>query len=179
MTIQDDQGTVNVKIPVTLWINQKAIQLEIDPRWTMLYVLREVLDLTGTKCGCQTGDCGACKIIADGIAVNACTLLARKAHERQMKIETIENLADGEGLHPIQEAFIECGAVQCGYCIPGMIIVAKALLDRNPDPDESEIRKALSNNICRCTGYVKIVQAIQLSAKRLKESREHAKSESV
>lgn len=96
-----------------------------------------------------------------------------------MKIETIENLADGEGLHPIQEAFIECGAVQCGYCTPGMIIAAKALLDRNPDPDESEIRGALSNNICRCTGYVKIVQAIQLSAKRLKESREHAKSKSV
>ena len=79
MTIQDDQGTVNIKIPVTLWINQKVIQLEIDPRWTMLYVLREVLDLTGTKCGCQTGDCGACKIIADGIAVNACTLLARQS----------------------------------------------------------------------------------------------------
>lgn len=175
MNIQEKYAVQNIKIPVTLWINGEAVRLEIDPKWTMLYVLREVLDLTGTKCGCKTGDCGACKIIADGTAVNACTLLARKAHEQQMKIETIEGLADGESLHPIQEAFVECGAVQCGYCTPGMIIAAKALLDRNPDPDENEIRAALANNICRCTGYVKIVEAIQLSAKRLKEGGKNGK----
>lgn len=175
MQNQDNLAVINTKIPVTLWINGEAVDLDIDPKWTMLYVLREVLDLTGTKCGCKTGDCGACKIIADGAAVNACTLLARKAHEQQIKIETIENLAKGEILHPIQEAFIECGAVQCGYCTPGMIMTAKALLDRNPDPDENEIRAALSNNICRCTGYVKIVQAIQLAAQRLREGDQNAK----
>lgn len=159
----------NEKITINLWINDRQISLQIDPKWTMLYVLREVLDMTGTKCGCKTGDCGACKIIADGKAVNACTLLARTAAEKRMRIETIENLGHEGQLHPLQQAFIDCGAVQCGYCTPGMIIAAKALLDRNPNPDESEIRKALANNICRCTGYVKIVQAVQEAAKKIRE----------
>lgn len=161
------------KMSVSIWLNNRQISLLINPRWTMLYLLREVLDMTGTKCGCKTGDCGACKIIADGQAVNACTLLVRIVAEKNMKIETIENLSQGEKLHPIQEAFISCGAVQCGYCIPGMIMATKALLDRNPSPDESEIRKALANNICRCTGYVKIVQAVQLAARMMREKEKH------
>ena len=175
MSLRENKAGQTAKTPVILWINGEAVSLEIDPRWTMLYVLREVLNMTGTKCGCKTGDCGACKIIADGKAVNACTLLARKAHEQQIRIETIENLADGPNLHPIQEAFVECGAVQCGYCTPGMIMAAKALLDRNPNPNENEIRAALSNNICRCTGYVKIVEAIQTAAKRIRKGNGHGK----
>lgn len=150
---------------ILLNINSKEYEISVKKNWTLLYVLREVLELTGTKCGCSTGDCGACKVIIDGEAVNACLILATKAVGKS--IITIEGLTYGIELHPIQQAFIDTGAVQCGFCTPGMIISAKALLDKNPNPNEDEITEALENNLCRCTGYVKIIDAIQLAAKRI------------
>lgn len=154
---------------IELKVNGALHTLQVEKGWTLLYVLRELLDLTGAKCGCSTGDCGACKVIIDGKAVNACLVLARNAAGKE--IETIEGLSSGTVLHPIQQAFIDVGAVQCGYCIPGMVMSAKALLDANPDPTEEEIRQGISNNLCRCTGYVKIVKAIQLAAARMKEAK--------
>ena len=152
---------------IKLNVNGEEIAVPIEKNWTLLYVLREVLDLTGAKCGCNTGDCGACKVIIDGEAVNSCLVLARNAVGKH--IETIEGLSKGTQLHPLQRAFVECGAIQCGYCTPGMIMSAKALLDKNLDPTEEEIRQAISNNLCRCTGYVKIVDAIRTAAKWMRE----------
>ncbi len=154
-----------MKDHICLNINNHQVEVDIQPNWTLLYVLREVLDFTGTKCGCKTGDCGACKVIIDGKATNSCGVAAVKLVGK--KIETIEGLAEGTKLHPIQQAFIESGAIQCGYCTPGMIMTTKALLDNHANPSEAEIRQALSNNICRCTGYVKIVKAVQLASLRL------------
>lgn len=155
---------------VCLHINNKKVQVNVEKNWNLLYVLRELLGLTGAKCGCSTGDCGACKVIIDGEAINSCLVLARNLEGKQ--IETIENLSNGTTLHPIQQAFIDAGAVQCGYCIPGMVMSAKALLDRIANPTEEEIRNyGISNNLCRCTGYVKIVKAIQLAAKRMSEAK--------
>ena len=151
---------------VVLNINSREYALEVEGNETLLSVLRERLDLTGAKPGCLTGDCGACKVIVDGKAENACMLLARNMGGK--RIETIESLAKGGQLHPVQEAFVEAGAVQCGYCTPGMVMSAKALLDRNPEPEEEEIRAAIDGNICRCTGYVKIVDAIQLASRKMK-----------
>ena len=153
---------------ITLQINGEQETVQIERNWTLLYVLREVLDLTGAKCGCNTGDCGACKVILDGEAVNSCLVLAVKAVGQD--IQTIEGLSNGPELHPIQQAFIDAGAVQCGYCTPGMVMSAKALLDKNPDPSEEEIRAAISNNLCRCTGYVKIVDAIRLAGQRMRNA---------
>ncbi|KPI47433.1 xanthine dehydrogenase [Clostridioides difficile] len=150
---------------IELDINGRVREVAIENKWTLLYVLREKLNLTGSKCGCSTGDCGACKIILNGEAVNSCLILAKNAVGK--KIMTIEGLSDGINIHPIQQAFIDCGAVQCGYCTPGMIMSAKALLDKNPNPSEMDVRKSIDNNLCRCTGYVKIVEAILLSAKRM------------
>ncbi|MGI9861690.1 molybdopterin cofactor-binding domain-containing protein [Moorella naiadis] len=151
---------------ITLDVNGASYRVDVKPNWTLLRVIRDVLKLKGTKCGCVTGDCGACKVLLDGAAVNSCSVLARNAVGK--KITTIEGLSQGGELHPIQQAFVEAGAIQCGFCTPGMIITAKALLDRHPDPTEAEIRAALDNNLCRCTGYVKIVAAIQLAAARLR-----------
>jgi carbon-monoxide dehydrogenase small subunit len=156
---------INLEL-VRLNINAKEYEISIKKSWTLLYVLREVLDLTGTKCGCSTGDCGACKVIIDGEAVNSCLILASKAEGKY--ITTIEGLAKGTELHPIQQAFIDTGAVQCGFCTPGMIISVKALLDKNPNPSRDEITNALKNNLCRCTGYVKIVDAVQLASRRMR-----------
>jgi carbon-monoxide dehydrogenase small subunit len=147
---------------VRITLNGKDVEVMADRNWTLLFVLREVLGLTGTKCGCGTGDCGACKVIIDGEAKNSC--LIKFGTLEGKRIETIEGLSNGGVLHPIQRAFIDCGAIQCGFCTPGMIIAAKALLDRVPNPTEDEIRKALGNNLCRCTGYVKIIEAIRQAA---------------
>lgn len=156
---------------VCLNINGKDCHVSIEKNWNLLYILREILGLTGAKCGCNTGDCGACKVIIDKEAVNSCLVLGRNAVGK--RIETIEGLSLGANLHPIQQAFIDAGAVQCGYCTPGMVMSAKALLDKNPNPTEEEIRsQGISNNLCRCTGYVKIVDAILLAAKRMKEEGE-------
>lgn len=148
-------------------LNGEEITLDVQPRWTLLHILREVLHLTGTKCGCAMGACGTCTVVMNGEAVRSCLINSKKLEGAD--VLTIEGLADGEKLHPIQQAFIDAGAVQCGFCIPGMIMAAKALLDKNPDPDEQTIREALDHNLCRCTGYQKIVEAIQLAAKRMAE----------
>ncbi len=152
---------------ISFMLNGVQTQIEADKNWTLLYVLREVCDLTGTKCGCSTGDCGACKIILDGVAKNACLIKIGALEGR--RLETIEGLYCDGKLHPIQQAFIESGAIQCGFCTPGMIISAKALLDANPNPADDEIIEALSNNLCRCTGYVKIIEAVRMAARLLAE----------
>jgi len=153
------------KVNIILKVNGDRYELAVDPWRTLVEVLRDQLNLTGTKIGCQTGDCGACTVLIDGKSICSCLTLAVEAQGRE--ITTIEGLApSGEELHPLQEAFIEEGAVQCGYCTPGMILSAKHLLDRQPHPTETDIRKALSGNLCRCTGYNKIVQAIQAVAQK-------------
>ncbi len=145
--------------PIVLNVNQREYPVEVAPDDLLVDVLREKLGLTGTKKGCSTGDCGACTVIMDGRAVTSCMILAVSAEGKS--ITTIEGLpADGQ-LHPIQQAFLDHHAVQCGYCTPGMVLSAKALLDENPHPSEDEIRQAISGNLCRCTGYQKIVEAVQ------------------
>lgn len=151
---------------IVLTVNGEDVTVAVEPKWTLLHVLRRVLHLTGAKEGCDSGDCGACKVIMDGEAVNSCRIMAKDAVGK--RIETIEGLCNGITLHPVQQAFIDCGAVQCGFCTPGMIMSAKALLDRNPAPTELEIRQAIGNNICRCTGYYKIVEAIQTAARMMR-----------
>ncbi len=146
-----------------LRVNGSRVVVAAPPNATLLSVLRDTLNLTGTKCGCGEGDCGACTVLLDGRPVNSCLLLAAEAEGKE--ITTIEGLsAEGE-LHPVQRAFVETGAIQCGFCSPGMILAAKALLDRNPDPSEEEIRGALSGNLCRCTGYVRILEAVRRAAR--------------
>jgi carbon-monoxide dehydrogenase small subunit len=144
---------------IHLTINDKEYDVAVEPNETLVDVLRYRLGLTGPKKGCGLGDCGSCTVIMDGDAVNSCLVLGVQAHQR--KITTIEGLeTDGE-LHPVQKAFIEHGAIQCGFCSSGMILSAKNLLDKNPKPTELEIRSALSGNLCRCTGYQKIVEAVK------------------
>lgn len=147
---------------IELNVNSILYRVEVKPKDTLLYVLREKLNLTGTKEGCGVGDCGACTVIVDGAAYNSCLLLAIRMEGK--KIQTIEGLAEGGDLHPLQKSFVEHGGLQCGYCTPGMILSAKALLDENPDPSEAEIRTAIAGNLCRCTGYKKIVDAIKAAA---------------
>jgi carbon-monoxide dehydrogenase small subunit len=144
--------------------NGTTVRLEADGAMRALDLLRDRLGLTGTKEGCGRGECGACTILVDGEAVNACLLYAAKLQGRE--ILTIEGLARGDSLHPLQEAFLEEGAVQCGYCTPGMILSAKALIDRHPDPTDGEIAEALSGNLCRCTGYGKILKAVRRTARQ-------------
>jgi len=153
---------------ITITINERAYEVAAHhEKLTLLSFLRDVLDMTGTKCGCFTGDCGACKVLVDGEPVNSCLLKMEKLNGR--RVTTIEGIGTPEALDPVQEAFVKMGAIQCGYCTPGMIITTKALLAKNPDPSEQEIRSALGNNLCRCTGYVKIVQAIQEAARMMRK----------
>ncbi len=151
---------------INLMVNGEKCQVIVEPAESLLDVLRVKLNKTGTKKGCNEGDCGACTVIMNGRPVNACLVLAFEADNAD--ILTIEGLADNAQLHPLQESFIKYGGLQCGFCTPGMIMVAKALLDRNPNPTEEEIRKTVAGNICRCTGYVKIVQSISEAAKLLR-----------
>jgi len=148
---------------INLMVNGEKCQVIVEPAESLLDVLRVKLNKTGTKKGCNEGDCGACTVIMNGRPVNACLVLAFEADNAD--ILTIEGLADNAQLHPLQESFIKYGGLQCGFCTPGMIMIAKALLDRNPNPTEEEIRKAVAGNICRCTGYVKIVQSISEAAR--------------
>jgi aerobic carbon-monoxide dehydrogenase small subunit len=150
-------------VPVRLTINGQAHDVVVEPRRTLLEVLRTDLGLTGTKENCLEAECGVCTVLLDDLAVNACIVLAVQCRGRA--VVTIEGLAAGDDLHPLQRAFIDHGAVQCGYCIPGMILTAKAYLDENVEPDEAGVRQALAGNLCRCTGYQKIVEAV-LSAAR-------------
>jgi len=147
-----------MKKTIHITVNDKPFDLEVEPNQTLLEVIRETLCLTGTKAGCLVGDCGACTVLVDGKPVNSCLMLAVQANGKQ--VTTIEGVETPQGLHPLQTAFVDKGAIQCGYCTPGMILSAKGLLDRNPRADETEIRKAISGNLCRCTGYQKIVEAI-------------------
>ena len=152
---------------VTTTINGRPAEFLCEPRQTLLEVLRDVLDLTGTKEGCSNGTCGACTVLLDGRAVDSCLVLAVEVEGAT--IETIEGVASAEGLDPIQQAFLEQAALQCGVCTPGFIMSAKALLAANPQPTEQEIRFYLAGNLCRCTGYDKIVRAVQQAAR----TREH------
>jgi len=148
---------------IQLTVNGQSVDAAVEPNRTLLQFLREDLGLTGTKHGCGLGDCGACTVILDGQAVNSCLVLA--IHVNGREVLTIEGLAEDGKLHPIQQAFVDKGSIQCGFCTPGMILSAKALLDANPKPTEQEIRMAISGNLCRCTGYQKIVEAIGEAAK--------------
>jgi carbon-monoxide dehydrogenase small subunit len=147
---------------IQLKINGETAEVVVEPKTTLLHVLREDLGLTGTKEGCGIGDCGACTVLLDGKPVASCLTLAVEVRDRE--VLTIEGLSKDGDLHPLQRAFIDHFAVQCGFCTPGMILSAKALLDRNPHPVEEEVRQALSGNLCRCTGYVKIVEAVLAAA---------------
>ena len=151
---------------IKVTVNGILYELSVQPWETLLDVIREHLGLTGTKEGCGLGECGACTIIMDGKTVNSCLVLAVEADNRV--ITTIEGLANGDELHPIQEAFIKCGGLQCGFCTPGMIMSTKALLENNPSPDEGEIRKAIAGNFCRCTGYTKIIESVKVAAKNMR-----------
>lgn len=146
------------KMTISLIVNGQEYDLVIPVNRTLTQVLRENLRLTGTKQGCAVGDCGSCTVLLNGLPVNSCLILAVEADGQE--ITTIEGLADGEKLHPLQQAFVDIGAIQCGFCSPGMLLTSKALLDKNPAPTEREIREAISGNLCRCTGYQKIVEAI-------------------
>jgi len=150
---------------VKLTINGTLYELSVQPWETLIEVIRDNLGLTGTKEGCGLGECGACTVIMDGKTVNSCLVLAAEADGKQ--ITTIEGLAESDKLHPIQEAFVEHGGLQCGFCTPGMIMSAKALLDENPNPDEEEIRRGIAGNLCRCTGYTKIIESVKVAAKNI------------
>ena len=148
-----------MKAKVHLKVNGYDYDLEVEPRRTLLEIIREDLELTGTKEGCSLGECGTCTVLLDGKPIKSCITLAVQANGRE--VTTIEGLEQADGnLHPLQQAFIDHGAIQCGFCTPGMILAAKALLDENPRPTEVEVRNAIAGNLCRCTGYQKIVEAI-------------------
>jgi carbon-monoxide dehydrogenase small subunit len=148
---------------IRLTVNDRAHEVAVDPNVTLVDLLRDHIGLTGTKKGCDLGDCGACTVLLDGKAVNSCLILAVQANGRT--VQTIEGLETSKGLHPLQQAFVEKGAIQCGFCTSGMILSAKELLERNPRPQDSEIRQAISGNLCRCTGYQKIIAAIKETAR--------------
>jgi carbon-monoxide dehydrogenase small subunit len=152
---------------IILKVNGINYQVEVEPWRTLVEVLRETLGLTGTKKSCNEGECGACTVMMDGRPVASCLVLAMDAQGKE--IVTIEGLSEGERLHPIQEAFLKHGAIQCGFCTPGMVISAKALLDQNPRPSVTEVRKAISGNLCRCTGYQHIVDSIMAASKMMEK----------
>jgi len=147
---------------VTIKLNGQEVTVEVKPDALLVDVLRDELELTGTKEACGEGECGACTVLLDGEPVTSCLVPALKAQGRE--VMTVEGLVSGAELHPLQRAFVEHGAVQCGYCTPGMLMSAKALLDRNPHPSAEEIKQAISGNLCRCTGYIKIVEAIKAAS---------------
>jgi carbon-monoxide dehydrogenase small subunit len=147
---------------ISPWINERVCTAEVLPHWTLLQLLGDVLGLTGTKNGCSQGVCGACTVLLDGEPVRACLLLAVRADGR--RVTTVEGLGADGALHRLQQAFVDEGAVQCGFCTPGMLMVALALLEENPRPTEMEVRDALIGNLCRCTGYARIVRAVLAAA---------------
>lgn len=140
-------------------LDGKEIQVDVPPHWTLLRLLRERLGLTGTKEGCGIGECGACTVLLDGRPVNSCLVLAPKIEGRE--VQTVEGLGSRERLHPLQKSFVDHGAVQCGFCTPGILMSSKALIDKNPHPTREEIKEAISGHLCRCTGYHQIVEAIE------------------
>ncbi|MBW2000369.1 MAG: (2Fe-2S)-binding protein [Deltaproteobacteria bacterium] len=150
-----------------LMVNGKEYEVVIEPHMLLIDVLRDELGLTGTKYACGAGDCGACTVLIDGKPSLSCLTLAITARGKRMT--TIEGLADGASLHPVQQAFVERGAVQCGFCTPGMVLSAKAFLEKNPDPTRDKIKAAMAGNLCRCTGYVKIIDAVEAAAKAMRK----------
>ncbi len=157
-----------MKEQLEIKVNGELYVLEVNQHVTLLSLLRDILGLTGTKEGCGSGDCGACTVLVDGKAVNSCLFLAVDAHGKE--VTTVEGLAQDGRLHPLQEAFIEEGAVQCGFCTPGMLMTATALLKDNPQPTEEDIRRGIAGNLCRCTGYVRIIKAIKAAAEKMKKT---------
>jgi len=155
------------KVKINTVINNRTYEFSVAPNQTLLRFLREELGLTGTKCGCEIGECGACTVLLNGEAVNSCLVLVPQIDGKE--VLTVEGLATNGKLHPLQESFMNHDAVHCGFCTPGMLMSAKALLDKNPDPDEKEIRTAISGNLCRCTGYVQIVDAINDASEKIKK----------
>jgi len=154
-----------MKKEIEFTINGKRRKVIVKPNDLLLNVIREDLGLPGTKYGCGTGECGACTVLIEGEPVLSCLTLAVMVDKK--KVATIEGIGTDENPHPLQQTFVEAGAIQCGYCTPGMVLSAKALLDKNPNPTEDEIKRAIEGNLCRCTGYVKIIEAIKLAAKRM------------
>jgi len=150
------------KLSISLRLNDRPTTMEVEPFWTVQRLLRDELDMTGTKEGCRTGNCGVCTVIVDGRAVKSCLMLAPQVDGADLL--TVEGLAQGDELDPVQRAFVEYGAIQCGYCSPGFIMATKAFLDDNPSPTREEIKDALEGNLCRCTGYVKIFEAVEAAA---------------
>ena len=155
------------KYPVRVNVNGDDYEAEVDPRKTLLQFLRDDLDLTGTKEGCNEGDCGACSVILNNKVVNSCLVLAVETDNAV--IETIEGVKTGEELHPVQQAFVDSGAVQCGFCTPGMVVTTKAMLQEMPNPSTEEVKEYLAGNLCRCTGYVKILDAVENAKELLKK----------
>jgi carbon-monoxide dehydrogenase small subunit len=162
-------ATAIMVMTIKLNVNDEEYTVITSPEKTLLRALREDLGLTGTKKGCETGECGMCTVLMDGKAVDSCLVLAVAAEGK--KIVTIEGLCNGGVLHPLQEAFLRYGAIQCGYCTPGLIMSAKGLLDQNSDPNDDEIRHALAGNLCRCTGYTKILEAVRKGAEAVRRAK--------
>ena len=158
------------RVPVAMRINGMRIEAQVDAAQTLLHFIREEAGLTGTKSGCENGECGACTVLMNGVPVRSCIILAAEADGAD--ILTVEGLADDEGLHPLQQAFIEHSAVQCGFCIPGILLAAKAMLDKHPDPSEEDVLEALGGHLCRCGGYSAMSQAVRTAAKVLGKGEE-------
>jgi carbon-monoxide dehydrogenase small subunit len=161
-----------MKQKVSLTINGEKREAEVEPRLLLVHFIREICNLTGTHIGCDTTSCGACTVLINGTPAKSCTLLAVQVDGAE--IQTVEGLEQNGQLHPIQQGFFEEHGLQCGFCTPGMMLVGKALLERNPNPTEAEIRQAISGNLCRCTGYVNIVKAIEYAGKKMREPAEAA-----
>ena len=159
-------GQKNHKAHISFTLNGEAAEVAFAPHKTLLEVLREDLALTGTKHGCELGECGTCTVLVDGKSILSCLMLGLDAEGRD--VETIEGMAEGSELHPLQDTFADLGAAQCGYCSPGFLLVAKELIDKSPRPSRDEIKEALSGNLCRCTGYIKIYEAVELAAARMR-----------
>ncbi|MEW8979288.1 MAG: (2Fe-2S)-binding protein [Symbiobacterium sp.] len=155
---------------ITVTVNGQRVEAEVEPRQLLVYFIRETLGMTGTHIGCDTTSCGACTVLVDGKPVKSCTMFAVQADG--CEIRTVEGLAQSGEMHPLQKAFWECHGLQCGYCTPGMLMTGVALLERNPDPTEEEIRQAISGNLCRCTGYQNIVKSIKQAAAAIKAAAE-------
>ena len=171
------RDTAKQKSHIKFTLNGEAAEVAFAPHKTLLEVLREDLALTGTKHGCELGECGTCTVLVDGRAILSCLMLGLDAEGREVK--TIEGMADGARLHPLQDTFADLGAAQCGYCSPGFLLVAEELLEKNPRPSRDEIKEALSGNLCRCTGYIKIYEAVELAAARMRGEEMELPRESI
>ena len=169
--------SVKQKAHIQFTLNGEQAEVAFAPHKTLLEVLREDLNLTGTKHGCELGECGTCAVLVDGRSVLSCLMLGLDAEGRA--VETVEGMATAEGLHPLQETFADLGAAQCGYCTPGFLLVAKELLKTNQEPTRDEIKEALSGNLCRCTGYLKIYEAVELAAARMRGEEAEAIKETI